>query len=873
MKYVAYFLLTVLLICLQATVQAQTLKKTDSTAPLHLLQPDYETPYGIPDPAAISTVLDRVYHYLDSVTPAKLEDKLSGKEIGDYSKIDGNTIFKPGDFRLISYEWGVTYAGMLLVSEATGDPKYAGYVYDRMQFLATIRPYFIMFEKNHPGGQDALHSVLHPHALDDAGAMCAAMIKAELSGFKGDLDPMILNFIDYIHTKQYRLQDGTLARNRPQPNSLWLDDLFMSVPALAWMGKYTGDTVYYNDAVNQVLRFSERMFNDEKGLYMHGWVRGMDEHPEFHWGRANGWAIMSMVELLEVLPENYRGREQVLSLLRRHVAGLSRFQSGTGFWHQLIDREDSYPETSATAIYTYAIARAINRGYVDAKVYGPMVCLAWNAVVSKVNKQGQVEGTCVGTGMGFDPAFYYYRPVNVYAAHGYGPVLLAGGEVLKMVRTHDIRMNDSSVQFYSNKEDASRVFKFDFGSGALADGFTRVNEAMVYKKGDPFGFVCESALESVSREGKEDLTGDFITGKDPFYFTVKVPEGRYKVSLTLGDPEGGSETTVKAESRRLMLEDVLTSGGEVVTKTIVVDVRSPRINATEEIHRKPREMAYLNWDNQLSLEFNGPHPCVSSIRIEPAGDLPVIFLAGNSTVVDQEYEPWASWGQMFPRFLDPAIVVANYAESGETLKAFRRENRLAKVLGLMKPGDYLFIEFAHNDQKPGGNHVDPFTTYKEQLTYFIREARKRGGKPVLVTSTNRRSFGKDGKIVNTLGDYPEAMRQTAKEEQVPLIDLNAMSKRFYEALGPDNSTKAFVHYPANTYPRQTTTLADNTHFNPYGAYELAKCVVQAIKDNKMELAAYISDDFSSFDPDHPDPYTGFFWPDSPAANAIKPDGN
>ncbi len=423
----------------------------DSTAPLHLLQPDYETPYGIPGPSSIIKVLDRVCHYLDSVTPAKLEDKLSGKEIGDYSKIDGNTVFKPGDFRLVSYEWGVTYAGMLQASAETGDPKYAGYVYDRMQFLSAIRPYFIKFEEDHPGEQDALQSVLHPGALDDAGAMCAAMIKSELSGFKGDLSPMIRNFIDYIQKKQYRLPDGTLARKRPQPNSLWLDDLFMSVPALAWMGKYTGDTVYYNDAVKQVLQFSKRMFDYEKGLYMHGWVEGMSEHPEYHWGRANGWAIMSMVELLEALPESYPGRDQVLDLLRRHVAGLSRYQSGRGFWHQLIDREDTYLETSATAIYTYAIARAINRGYVDAKVYGPMVCLAWNAVATKVNGQGQVEGTCVGTGMGFDPAFYYYRPVNVYAAHGYGPVLLAGPEVLEMVRTHNIRMNDSSVQFLKRK--------------------------------------------------------------------------------------------------------------------------------------------------------------------------------------------------------------------------------------------------------------------------------------------------------------------------------------------------------------------------------------------------------------------------------------
>ena len=115
---------------------------------------------------------------------------------------------------------------------------------------------------------------------------------------------------------------------------------------------------------------------------------------------------MTMVELLDVLPQDHPGYQPVLSQLRAHVQGLARYQSGVGFWHQLLDKPDSYLETSATAIYTYAIARAINRGWLDQKAYGPMALLAWNAVATKVNDKGQVEGTCVGTGMGFEPAFY-----------------------------------------------------------------------------------------------------------------------------------------------------------------------------------------------------------------------------------------------------------------------------------------------------------------------------------------------------------------------------------------------------------------------------------------------------------------------------------
>lgn len=433
--------------------------QNDVTTPLHLSQPDYETPYSIPKIKEITQVTDRVYNYLEASTPYQLTET-SNPEDFDFSQVSSQTKFKQGNFRLISYEWGVTYAGMLLLTQSTGDRKYAGYTFNRLKFLAQIYPYFLKLEQQDPETRHVLYSVIHPGALDDAGAMCAAMIKAEQAGIDADMNPMITNFIDYISNKQQRFDDGTLARNRPFPNSLWLDDLFMSVPALAQMGKYSGQDKYYGDAVKQVLQFSKRMFNYEKGLYMHGWVEGMEEHPQFHWARANGWAVMAMVELLEVLPVDYPGRDQVLDLLKRHIRGLAAYQSPQGFWHQLIDKNDSYLETSATAIYTYSIARAINRGYVDFQVYGPMACLAWNAVASKVNEKGQVEGTCVGTGMGFDPAFYYYRPINVYAAHGYGPVLLAGAEMIGLLKKQFPRMNDSAIQFYPKKiETGSPIFE------------------------------------------------------------------------------------------------------------------------------------------------------------------------------------------------------------------------------------------------------------------------------------------------------------------------------------------------------------------------------------------------------------------------------
>lgn len=418
----------------------------DVTTPLHLMQPEYPTPYGAQSIEEVTAVLDRVYAYLDRETPYTLIDADTKKEITNLKNSNENTQFSPGAFRLTSYEWGVTYAGMLQTTEATGDKKYAAYTNKRLAVFAAIAPYYLKQLKQNKNLSSPIKQTLQPHALDDAGAICAAMIKAKLSGLDADLKPLIDNSINYISKQQFRLEDGTLARNRPQPNTLWLDDLFMSVPALAQMGKLTGELAYFDDAVQQVKQFSKRMFNSEKGLYMHGWVQAMEEHPQYHWARANGWAVMSLVELLEVLPKDHPGYTPVLNQLQAHIKGLVPYQDGTGFWHQLIDKNDSYLETSATAIYAYAIARAINRGYIDKMAYAPIALLAWNAVTTKVNDQGQVEGTCVGTGMGFDPAFYYYRPINVFAAHGYGPVMLAGSEIIQLLKNNEFEINDSSLQ-------------------------------------------------------------------------------------------------------------------------------------------------------------------------------------------------------------------------------------------------------------------------------------------------------------------------------------------------------------------------------------------------------------------------------------------
>lgn len=419
--------------CGQGGQGANTTTVNDTNTPLHLLAPDYNVPYGVPAKDAVKADLDRVLKFLDANTPIGI------KEDGTLEK---------GAFRLASYEWGVTYSGMLKAGETTGDGAFTRYTTDRHSFLAEQAPKWTQVLKDGGKVDAQMRQVVAPQVLDDAGAVCVSMIRAQVANPQLKLRGLIDNYMDLILNREYRLKDGTFARMRPLANAVWLDDMFMGVPAIAWYGKLTGEKKYYDEAIRQIMLFKDKMWVPEKQLFRHGWIESMDQHPSYHWGRANGWAILTMSEVLDVLPEGYPGRDKVLDLFRQHAFGLAALQSGEGFWHQLLDRNDSYLETSATAIYAYCFAHGINEGWLNPLTYGPEACLAWNAVSTMIDEEGKVNGTCVGTGMAFDPAFYYYRPVSPYAAHGYGPVVLAGAELIRLLDSTYPRLNDNAVQFY-----------------------------------------------------------------------------------------------------------------------------------------------------------------------------------------------------------------------------------------------------------------------------------------------------------------------------------------------------------------------------------------------------------------------------------------
>lgn len=366
-----------------------------------------------------------------------------------------------------------------------------------------------------------------------------------------------------------------------------------------------------------------------------------------------------------------------------------------------------------------------------------------------------------------------------------------------------------------------------------------------------------------------------VKSNAPFTRNIEVPDGNYKVTVVLGSKKKAGKTVVRAENRRLMVDEVATKKGQFKTVEFVVNKRTPEIEKGKRVKVKDREKNYNTWDNAINLEFTGAAPAVKEVKIERDTTATTIFLCGNSTVVDQPYEPWASWGQMIPRWFGPEVAISNNAESGLTAGSFLGSYRLDKILTMMKKGDYVICEFGHNDQKEKMTGAGAWYNFSYYLKIFIDKVRAKGGNIIFVTPTQRRRFddATHSKILETHGDYPDAMRAVAKREGVPVIELHDMTRTFFETLGYENSKKALVHYPANTFPGQDKPLADNTHFNPYGAYEIAKMVVMGMKQLNLPIVKYLRSDWKDFNPAQPDDYNKFVWYNSVQQDVTKPDGN
>ena len=396
--------------------------------------------YVLPTESEIKATLDRIRDHFVRSTPYHIIDTQTGAVITDLSKPTktAGLDLRAGQFNDWDYPMGVVLAAMLHVSDVTGDPSYSAYTFKNFNFLYDHVEYFRKQAELFGPQTYGLRRMLEFRELDDCGAIGAALIKANRQKPDARYRATIDRIANHISHKNFRLPDGTLGRPRPQPVSLWADDLYMSVPFLAQMGVLTGDRAYFDDAARQVIQMSARLQDPATGLWDHSWFENTAPDPKFYWGRGAGWSIMAAAELLSAMPEDHPDRARVLEIFRRSAQGVAATQGGIGLWHQLLDKTDSYLETSASAMFTFAIARGVNRGWLS-PTYAPVAQAGWQALATRVRPDGRIEGICVSTTAAYDAVYYYNRPTELGAMQGYGPVLMAGAEVFDMLRSFDVR--------------------------------------------------------------------------------------------------------------------------------------------------------------------------------------------------------------------------------------------------------------------------------------------------------------------------------------------------------------------------------------------------------------------------------------------------
>jgi rhamnogalacturonyl hydrolase YesR len=409
--------------------------------------------YTVPTEAEVKAVLDRIRDYFVRSTPYAVIDTATGAPITDFSKPirTAGIDTRPGEFNDWPYSMGVVIAGMLHVSDVTGDPSFQAYALKDLDFIFDHIDYFRRQAKEFGPQPNGYRRLIEMRELDDCGAIGAALVKA----YARKKDPRYRDAIglvdEHITKRQKRLADGTLARPRPVPVALWIDDAYMSIPFLAQMGVLTGDRRYFDDAARQVFGMSQRLFDPGRQLYDHSWFEDAPNDARFFWGRGAGWMLMAMAELLSVMPADHPDRARVLEQFQRSVQGVAAMQSGTGMWHQLVDKPDSYLESSATAMYTFAIARGVNRGWIS-PAFAPLAQTGWRALEQRVRPDGRIEGICVGTTAAYDMVYYYNRPTDLGAMQGYGPALMAGAEVITMLRGFEIRTMNNTFYYFPKKK-------------------------------------------------------------------------------------------------------------------------------------------------------------------------------------------------------------------------------------------------------------------------------------------------------------------------------------------------------------------------------------------------------------------------------------
>ncbi len=361
------------------------------------------------------------FRFVNTATKEMFEST-KGKDTSNYIKAASR-------YNKWAYVNGVLMVSMVELSKALNDKKYSDYAQRNFDFIFSNLDYFKKMYDTKARGVEwgAFFSMGN---LDACGSMVAGLTDVNTISNRPDFRAYLDRAANYILTQQLRLPDGTLARPQPRNATLWADDLYMSVPFLARMGKLTGDDKYFNDAIRQVENFNHYLYDSLTGLYFHCWYSDVQMNGVAHWGRCNGWVAMATVQLLNFLPPSHPRRPEIIKLLLRQILGFSRYQDISGLWHQVLDKPDSYLESSVTAMFTYTVARAVNEGWIN-KSYLSIAEDGWKGLLTKITADGQLQDVCIGTNIGDNIAFYYNRPKELNDTHGLGALLLAAAEMMK----------------------------------------------------------------------------------------------------------------------------------------------------------------------------------------------------------------------------------------------------------------------------------------------------------------------------------------------------------------------------------------------------------------------------------------------------------
>lgn len=344
------------------------------------------------------------------------------------------------------YTNGVLNIALLELADKMKTKKYEDYVFKNMNFVFD-NDNLSFFKKQYDkafseGGWRAIrkltwHMIFRAKRLDDNGPMGASLIELQMRKPNGAFLDYINETNDHLLYAEPRLEDGTIARLWPHENTIWADDLFMGVAFLCRMGKMTGDVRYFDDAANQVLNYNKYLWHPEKQIYYHCYHTDTDEHGVAHWSRANGWVLMAQADLLTMLPKDHPKRQALIQNFKQQVSGVARYQGKNGLWHQVLDKTDSYEETTGTAMFVFGIARGVREGWID-KDFIYVAEQGLKGMMTKLTDEGDVTAICVGTGIMPSLSFYYNRKTQENAPMGEGPVLRALVEMSDAIKYSEI---------------------------------------------------------------------------------------------------------------------------------------------------------------------------------------------------------------------------------------------------------------------------------------------------------------------------------------------------------------------------------------------------------------------------------------------------